>query len=175
MDTPKVATPTPPQNTSAMAPAKAGHLDAPVGIPSGPSMQEMMVMLQQQGNAIAELTQALQQAKSRGFVPEDVVEVEVEKTYFHQTPGSNIVVTDRGPNGEHIPRMVHFDHHGELTTKDRTVQAFLDPICDKPGVPIYSSRAPSIDPIAAAAAREVQKSAEQTIIKLGPEAGALKG
>ncbi len=173
--TPKVATPLPAQNSSPMAVAQAGHMDAPVGIPAGPSMQEMMLQLQQQGHMIAGLHTMLLEAKARGFVPEDVAPEEiVEKTFYHQCPGSNIVVTDRGPAGEHIPRMVHFDHHGELVTKDPVVLQFLNAIVDRPGVPIYSRKAPYVDPAAKEAADQVKQAAARTIEKLGPEAAALK-
>jgi hypothetical protein len=176
--TPNIGTPVPSQNASVMAPVgepKAAHLGAPHGIPAGPSNQELMLQIQQQGNMLAELSAMLMTAKARGFVPEELVDTPPEmRTYYHQTPGSNIVVTRRGPNGEHLPETVHFDHHGEITTDDPVVQQFLDGIADKTGVPIYTKKAPLVDVAAQKAAEEVQAIAARTIEKLGPEAGALK-
>jgi hypothetical protein len=162
------ATPVPQQSASLMAPVgqpAAAHVGPPAGIPSGPSNQELMLLIQQQGKILADL-----QARGISFEALEEEAAPVMKRYFHQTPGSNIVVTDRGPTGEHIPRVVHFDHHGELESNDPVVQAFLDPIVNKPGVPIYTKAAPQEDPAMKQMAEEVKSIASETIVKLGPEA-----
>lgn len=165
-------TPTPPQNASVMAPVgtpHAAHLGPPVGIPSGPSAQELMLQIEKLNAVIGELQarESLPMARARATME---AELPVEKTYYHQTPGSSIVITKRGPQGEHIPETVHFDYHGELVTSDRDVQQFLDGIVNRPGVPVWTKKAPLVAFDAAHAANEVVQAAARSIDKLGAEA-----
>ena len=153
--------------TTPQTPAVPLHLQPSAsGVPSGPSVQELMLVIEKMQQQISSLMSTnLPSTAEVSFEP-------VEKTYFHQTPGSNFVVTRRGPRGEHIPEMLFFDFRGSLVTKDPAVQEFLDEIADRPGVPIYTHKAPAISAEAAAAASEVIKSAAKTIDKLGSEARA---
>lgn len=165
---PQVNTPVPQQNPSVMTPVgnpAAAHLGPPQGIPSGPSAAELMLQIENMGRMIAEL-----QAGGASLMARSAPQEVVEKTYYHQTPGSNIIVTRRGPQGEHIPEVVSFDHRGELVTSDEVVQAFIEGIVDRPGVPIYRKHAPEVAPDAAAAASEVAQIAARSIDKLGAEA-----
>lgn len=140
----------------------AAHLGPAVNPPTGVSaadLQNQLLLLQEQMARLMAV-QAPQAEVARE-----------PKTYYHQTPGSSIVVTTRGPRGEQIPKtMVFFE--GRITTADPDAQDFLDAIVDGAGVPIYSkSPRGKQDEEAAAAAAEVVKAAARTIDKLGAEAG----
>jgi len=158
-------TPVLPQAPSVMAPVglpAAAHVGPPVGIPTGPSAADLQIQLQLLQEQMARLmaVQAPQQEATREA-----------KTYYHQTPGSSVVITRRGARGEQIPETLVF-FEGRITTADPDAQDFLDGIVDGAGVPIYSkSPRGKQDEAAAAAAAEVVKAAARTIDKLGAEAG----
>lgn len=155
----------PAQTASPMEPVglpAAAHVGPPVGIPTGVSAADLQIQLQLLQEQMARLmaVQAPQQETAREL-----------KTYYHQTPGSSIVITRRGARGEQIPETLVF-FEGRITTADPDAQDFLDGIVDGPGVPIYSqSPRGKQDEAAAAAAAEVVKAAARTIDKLGAEAG----
>ena len=161
-------TPVPPVAPSVMAPVglpAAAHTGPPVGIPTGVSAADLQIQLQLLQEQMARLMAV------QGPAPEAAREL---KTYYHQTPGSTIVVTTRGPRGEQLPETFTFIE-GRITTANPAVQDFLDGIVDGPGVPIYSSSPRGkADEAAAAAAAEVIKSAARTIDKLGAEAGVVR-
>lgn len=151
--------------TNNPAPASAPHLSTPVNPPAGVSAADLQNQLQELQAQMARLLAVQGPAEE---APREL------KTYYHQTPGSTIVVTTRGPRGEQIPETFTFIE-GRITTANPAVQDFLDGIVDGPGVPIYSkSPRGKADEAAAAAAAEVIKSAARTIDKLGAEAGVVR-
>jgi len=92
-----------------------------------------------------------------------------EKTYYHRTEGSTIVVCKKGPRGEQIPMTATF-YGGRITTTDPDVQDFLDDIVDAPGSSVYSGKPVGADPAAVAAALVVQEIAAKSIDRMGSEA-----
>lgn len=140
----------------------APHLSPPVNPPAGVSAADLQIQLQLLQEQMARLMAVQAPAVPAAREP---------KTYYHQTPGSSIVITRRGARGEQIPETLVF-FEGRITTADPDAQDFLDGIVDGPGVPIYShSPRGKQDEAAAAAAAEVVKAAARTIDKLGAEAG----
>ena len=150
-----MSTPTP---AAASAAAPQGGQQAT--LPTGLSVQQVL-----------EQMAAMQAQLDRLLGNQPVVEGPREKkTYYHQTPGSSICVTRKGPRGEQLPSTYYF-YGGELTTDIPEVQDFLEGICDVPGSPVHSRRTNTPDAAMVDAAQEVVAIAAATIDKLGPEAG----
>lgn len=161
---PNVATPAPALNKSVMAPVgdptAPQHLSKPMGIPSGPTANDLMTQIAQMKEQIDRLM-----AVSTPATPD----VRAEKTYYHTTEGSNIVISRRGKHGESMPEVHHF-FGGKLVTADPVLQDFLDEIVDKSGVPIYSRKPGDHNPEADAAAKMIVENAQKAIDKMGSEA-----
>ncbi len=126
------------------------------------NVQELLAQMQRMQEQLA----ALQGEKLGLKEPPDTS----LKTYFHRTPGSNIVIMRKGPNGENLPDMIFFDALGELTTDDPIIHAFMKPLLTAPGSPISLVKREEKDPLLTAAAKEVQTSAARSIEKMGAEA-----
>lgn len=152
-----------PQLASAIAAATANAANSAAAtssaIPGGLSVAQLM---EQMAEMQAQLNKLMGNAPAeRG--PREM------KTYYHQIPGSNIVVVVKGPHGEHLPETFHF-YGGQLETDIPEVQDFLDGILRSPGSPV-SIKPAAGNPDMAEVAGKVRDLAAASLDKLGAEAG----
>lgn len=158
---PQNLTPKTPEELAAAAAKAGGGVEAMMALMAG-----MMAQMQQVSADNAALRSQMQTLLAPPSEIDDSVPADEEKTYYHPTVGSTIIVTRRGKNGESIPE-VHTFWGGRITTRDRAVQRFLDPLTDNGSSPISSTQPGSpITADAAAAAATIVRQAQASVDKI---------
>lgn len=125
-------------------------------------LQQMTARMQQlEDDNLALKQQVMQPQKQAVPVPEK----REEKTYYHSTVGSSVVISRTGARGEQIPE-VHTFWGGKIITDDPVVQDALDSICDAPSSPVTSVPHGG-NAALATISQQIIKAAGDTIEKVG--------